>query len=337
MRATGETDRTTREAADWLVALDENPDDAQLRDRFHAWLSAHHDHAEAWSHVADVYQMMAKLSPVYEERWTPDAAGYQTKRLSATKAYAAASAESGRSARRPVRWLAGTLAACMASLVFPTTLITLHTDFAHSHLRAGTAHLQDGSHVRIAPHSTVMSVLSDERRLVHVYRGRAFFDVSPDANRPFEVEAHKVKATVLGTAFEVQLGEQAATVGVRRGRVRVDYAVASASVSERLEPGDWVRVSWAGMAERGRTVPDEVALWTEGQLIVRDQRLRDVVEQLGQYYDGSIAFADERLGQRRVSGVYNLGDPLAAMIAAVGVHGGSLVESSEGVVIFPRR
>ncbi len=331
MKVSSERDRITKEAADWLVALEDSPEDPELQVRFHAWLVTHHDHALAWSHVVDVYGMMAKVPPLYENRWAPHARGEGTARSS--KQVLSPLGITSAHADNALRWLAGALAACVASLIFPTVTTMMHADFAHSDLAVKSFHLEDGSHIRLGPHSAVMSVLMEEKRLVHLYQGQVFFEVSTDANRPFEVEAHHVKTTVLGTAFDVRVGEQGVTVGVRQGRVQVDNGNPSRAVEEKLEPGEWVQVFWTGAAHRGRTVPEEIALWAEGQLIARDQRLSEIVTELSRYYTGSIVFADESLGQRRISGVYNLHDPVAALRAAVGVHGGSISESSGSILI----
>ncbi len=45
----------------------------------------------------------------------------------------------------------------------------------------------------------------DTRRTVRLLRGRAFFDVARDPDRPFTVEAGDARVTALGTAFAVSL------------------------------------------------------------------------------------------------------------------------------------
>jgi len=50
-------------AAHWLLALEEEPDDVDLRRRFETWLAESPENAAAWAGVSDVYDAIG--APAY--------------------------------------------------------------------------------------------------------------------------------------------------------------------------------------------------------------------------------------------------------------------------------
>jgi transmembrane sensor len=104
-------------------------------------------------------------------------------------------------------------------------------------------------------------------------------------------------------------------------------------VSERLAEGDWMRVGWNGDVRRGQAPPDEVGSWLRGQIVARDRPLADVIDDLRRYCACLILLTDGALGELRVSGVYNVSDPIAALAAMAGAHGGSVRQLSPWVLV----
>ena len=129
---------------------------------------------------------------------------------------------------------------------------------------------------------------------------------------------------MLGTSFNVRLAGDGAEVAVATGIVQVANASEPPAVSLQLSRGDWARLGGTGTVERGVVQTDEVAPWLHGQIVARDRPMADVVDELRRYYRGMIVVADDTLRGRRVTGVYNLADPKAALSAIVGAHGGSV-------------
>lgn len=130
--------------------------------------------------------------------------------------------------------------------------------------------------------------------------------------------------TVLGTAFGVRLTDDGAAVTVAHGKVGVDYPGAHPPVAANLGAGDWIRVSWNGRIEGGKARSYEIAAWRQGQLVARDRALASVVDDLRRYHSGVIVIADGAFGERRISGVYNVSDPVSALRAMAGAHGGNV-------------
>jgi transmembrane sensor len=52
--------------------------------------------------------------------------------------------------------------------------------------------------------------------------------------------------------------------------------------------------------------------------------LREAVDQLRRYFGGTIVLASTSLGDRRITGAYNLADPEDALRAIAQAHGGTV-------------
>lgn len=310
-------DQASLEAARWLVALDDEPDDADLRRRFQAWLDASPAHAAAWADTCDTYGMIAETQPVHRHQWqdAPSSAGRLRRwRIACAGAVLA-------------------LATCFAIVAGPGLLTRLMADQATTTAEVRAVGLDDGSIVRLAPDSAIDVSYGGGARRVRLLRGEAFFEVKPDPTRPFQVVTDSVETTVLGTSFNVRIAREGPEVSVRTGLVGVDDLSARPPVTERLMQGDWIRVTANRGIERGAIPPEEVAPWLHGQIVARDRPMGDIVDEVRRYYDGVVVVADSALRGRRVTGVYNLADPTAALRAIVGAHGGSVRQVSPWLLI----
>jgi transmembrane sensor len=325
-------DRATAEAARWLIALEDDPDDPALRARFDAWVATSPDNAAAWADTAAIYDLMAETAPAHQSHWAPYAAARRgplpaegrspPRRLSRMPAR-----------RRIAVAVAAAMAACLAAVVAPSVMLRFQADYVTATGEALSLTLEDGSTVRLGPESAIALDFDRDRRRVDLIEGAAFFEVARDAARPFRIATRSVTTTVLGTAFDVVLGRAGAAVAVRRGTVSVDDPAAAPPVAERLEAGHWVRVGWDGGVQRGVLPPDEVGAWMTGQIVARDRPLGDVVDVLRRYFAGAIVLADGALGMQRVSGVYNVDDPAAALRAMAGAHGAVVHEITPWLLV----
>ena len=143
------------------------------------------------------------------------------------------------SLRKPRRlWLRVAAAvAILVSSVFVLRTVLVEEEVQWTSVRADTEirqiALSDGSQVWL----NVGSQLSYPENFAGNHRpvrltGEAFFEVSKDPKRPFEIETSQTKTTVLGTAFNVRAlpGEAQTEVAVREGKVRVEATTVRKSV-----------------------------------------------------------------------------------------------------------
>ena len=321
---TGKTDpirkRASQEATDWLILLKDDPDDAALRREFEAWRHESPVNATAWEAMQRASGAMDTATPVHSDRWKPlldelrgETHGDNTGDTQTTVGRARRAV--GRIGRRQaIRFGAIAAAACLlAILVGPELLLDLRADYATGTAEVRTIRLLDDSTVTLAPESAIGVAYTAGERRVRLLAGEAFFEVAPNAARPFTVAARAVDVTVVGTGFDVRRSDDGASVAVAHGVVRVDHATAAPPVAETLTAGQSVRVSWAGRAERSDRPVDQIAAWRRNQLIARDEPFDAVVDELRRYYAGRIVVTNAALAARPVTGVYNLADPVAAL------------------------
>lgn len=317
VRGGDEDDRAGTEAAYWLLALEENPGDADLRARFETWLAASPANRAAWLETSQIFGLIA----------SPDYAVHRARRETPRVVEAPLPIES-RFGRRVGLALTSLAAAACIALFAPGVVLRFQADHATATAETRSLTLDDGSTVALAPDSAI-EIVPGPGRTVRLLKGEALFKVTRDPSRPFRVLANAVETTVLGTEFDVRLQEDGAVVAVREGVVRVDQA----TVSERLEAGDWVSVAAAGLVARGALPTKEIAAWQSGRIIARDRSIAEVVDEIRRSFGGVIVVSQESFARRRVTGVYNLSDPVVALRAAVSVHGGTVRELSPWLLI----
>lgn len=292
-------------AAEWSVLLQEEPDDEALRLSFDDWKHCDELHAKAWAHLTHVDTLVAGsdkvafLKTVGPER--PAVRG--SPRLRA----AAASLSAG-------------LAACLVlALITPMVILPLRADHMTATAQERLIRLEDDSTIRLAPSSAVKVNYAHNARQVTLMKGEAYFEVSPDAQRPFQVKAQGTTVTVLGTGFGVRQGQVGTDVAVRHGRVRVEPVNGAARV---LTDGQWLRTDTRAHLSTGHMSAASVGSWSERRLVAIDQPLSEVVADVRRYYRGVIIVTDDSLGRVSVTGSYDMRDPATAMDRIVLPHGG---------------
>lgn len=308
-------DQAETEAATWLVVLSENPEDRDLRARFEAWLAAAPLHAELWARTTRAHKLAGQGTPKHREQWQPGA-----PRPGAIPIALAARTVPRRPAARqrfrsPLRIAASiavtALAACLLLLAVPAALLRLEADYLTSTAELRSVALEDGTRVHLGPESALDVAFAAGERRVRLLKGEAFFDVVPDAARPFRVAANDVVTTVLGTAFEVRLNGERTAVAVRHGQVRVTSD--APPMSESLVAGDWLNFSPSRGLSRGIRNREEIGDWLTGEFVTHDRPVIEVVDKLRQYYGGMIVVQDKTFAERRVTGIYDLRDPVATL------------------------
>ena len=337
-----ESERAALEAARWLVTLEEDPDDATARAGFEDWLKASPANAAAWADTSDIYDLMAKTPPAHQEHWASYAANQpqigSSGEATSTSAHRTSvplvvpRRSSGR--RLVISAAAVALAACLVVFVGPVVLLQIESDFMTATAEVQTIPLPDGTRLHLGPDSAIAVEFDDRKRRIRLLSGEAFFEVAPEADRPFVVATRDVTTTVLGTAFDVRIGEEGAAVAVRHGKVSVAHTDVQPHVSGRLEKGEWMQVGWNGKVRRGNIPPDLVGAWRDGQIVARDRPLAEVIDDLRRYYAGVIVLTDAEFGAQRVSGVYNVSDPMAALAAITGAHGGAVRQISPWIAVI---
>ncbi|MFT8559949.1 MAG: FecR domain-containing protein [Acetobacter sp.] len=317
------------EALEWLLALEEDSHAPDIHARFEAW-KANEANARAWANVSRVYAGIGETAPVHEETWRP----FVPERRDLPGASAPATAR--RCLRRRQIWAGASLAACivMAWGVFdPPVRLLLGADDLTGTGETKVIDLADGGTVTLAPRSAIAFEGSRSSRHMRLLQGEAWFDVRHDAMRPFRVAARDLGVTDIGTRFDVRLGSAETDVSVEVGAVEVSADNVPA-ISETLRAGQTLSVSTTHLVSRDAVDPSLVAGWRDGALSVRNRPMRDVIEDIRPWYRGVLIVRGDGLAARRVTGLYDLHHPEAAMRALAAAYGGRVIRVTPWVIIF---
>lgn len=177
--------------------------------------------------------------------------------------------------------------------------------------------LPDGTTMTLDADSVAVGRFGAARRSVELVRGRAYFAVTADRDRPFAVAAAGQLVTAVGTVFDVGLAGEALTVTLAEGRVTVGPRDAS-SPPVALAPGQQLRLTGdtAVIRTLGGRAADQLG-WRAGLLDFDDTTLAEAVAQANRYSPRQVLIRDPRVAALRVSGQFRAGDAerFAATIA----------------------
>lgn len=158
--------------------------------------------------------------------------------------------------------------------------------------------LADGSKVYLNSESELRFpvVFTGGERRVYL-SGEAFFEVAPDAEKPFIVEANDVDVRVLGTRFNVNAytPDRAIRTTLVSGKVRVCDRVGEESAI--LVPGQQAVWQEGHFSTRNVDVLAFTA-WIDGKFYFEEgATLEEIAEQLQRWYDIDFIFSSGRVKQ----------------------------------------
>jgi transmembrane sensor len=164
--------------------------------------------------------------------------------------------------------------------------------------------LADGSQIQLNTDTAIDVSFDPAQRLIRLRSGEILIKTGKLGDqRPFFVETRDGRIQALGTRFSVHQLSGSTRVGVLEDRVSVQPGDLSTGPII-LKAGEGADFDSRHMGRIHPFAPSEVA-WTNGQLIVLDARLGDVIEELGRYRSG-VLHCDARARELRVSGAFRL-------------------------------
>ena len=286
----------SNEAIDWLVHLHSDEAGEADREAFAAWRSLSDEHEIAALEAEGIWQGVGSLG---EEHAAEKLKERRRRRLT----------------RRVV--VGGGLTALVGLVAYRSELIGPYL-FAQHVTGTGerrSVQLEDGSTAYMNAETALSAYYTPQIRRLVLYAGQAVFEVAGDARRPFFVEARDGNTRALGTAFDVNITQQDVAVTVLEGVVGVantrdpdTYIIAEAD--QRLRYTD------LGVD----AIPSEVdadteTAWRRGKLIFDQKPLGDVVSEIERQLNGRVVFANSKVRNLRVTGVFDLDEPQAVLEA----------------------
>lgn len=128
--------------------------------------------------------------------------------------------------------------------------------------------------------------------------GEAFFEVIPDATRPFRIRARQTTVQVLGTSFTVRAYDASVSVAVRTGKVRFAHGRNAVLLTKNQQA---VFESSADTIRRSLQVAPNVFAYKTGQLTFDNEPLREVVQTINEVYDADVRLENAQLGNCRLT------------------------------------
>ncbi|MGF0537216.1 FecR family protein [Agrobacterium sp. ES01] len=294
-----EQDRLLDEAIDLVIRLQNDPDNPVTVEMIQTWRSRDPRHEVAWSRVAAVHGASGRL---LEEKRRIE----RRQSLGLTRRNLAIGA------------LAIGGGTCLGYGVVPSLIVAARADYASGTGQTRNIALPDGSMAILGPDSAIRLHFSERGRRIDLLAGMGFFEVAPDRERPFSVSTGDCLATALGTAFDVSNDAGIISVSVAHGSVAVNGFGRVAGRQETLEAGQWLVFDpGAGGLDRGTRDTDQIAAWRDRLLIAERETVAALVARISRWVPGRVVLADPFIAGQKVSGVFDLGEPFAALEAVV--------------------
>jgi len=198
--------------------------------------------------------------------------------------------------------------------------------------------LGDGSSAAINTASRIEVAMTDDRRLVKLAEGEAWFDVSRDRARPFVVEARDVRLRATDGAFSVHRIGKGAEIIVAKGTVEC-WTTADPSRILRLPAGTKMLVSNALPSVPQALPPSTVGrllAWREGMVGLDGETLAQAAAEFNRYNDRRIVIDDPALGRERLVGYFRANDPDSFVKAAAQTLGAQVEAANGELHLTPR-
>lgn len=293
------SDKVYAEAAAWLARLCADSRDLVDEEAFKDWLAASPENAAAFEAIDQTWDDLGGISEPEDAIQVP-----QERKIS----------------RRLLLIGAGVaIVGGASSYVFrPASANTFETGVGEQK----RVTLEDGSQLFLDAQTKVAISFSETARSAVMPYGRANFQVTSDAKRPFIVEAAQRRIVANHCDFDVRCDGGRVQVVLIHGEADV-RPKAAGSPTTRLRSGErMIAAADTEKFDRPKLAP--LVAWQDGYEIFESTRLEEAVAEMNRYSDTKIT-VDPRVADRRVSGVYRTGDNIAfarvvAQLLSVGVH-----------------
>jgi len=149
--------------------------------------------------------------------------------------------------------------------------------------------LSDGSKVWLnaASSLTYPTTFAGKERSVQL-RGEAYFEIAPNAAKPFKVNHEDLQIEVLGTSFNVNAykDEQTVKTTLLEGRVKVH----NADQAVLLSPGQQARSKEKEPFSVATADLEEVVAWKNGLFRFNESTIEEVMRQISRWYDVEVVY-----------------------------------------------
>lgn len=175
--------------------------------------------------------------------------------------------------------------------------------------------LPDGSTAMLNTDSHIVVHFSGSRRAIELTKGEAYFSVSKDPKRPFEVTAASGVVRAVGTEFNVALLNRRILVDVTEGVVEFKAPASTETqltthlLSTHIKEGE--AISFRKGDTRLSIQPANsarISAWQARKIYFSENTLEDAVAEYNRYTKEKIIILNDELKHQKISGVFNIND-----------------------------
>lgn len=160
-------------------------------------------------------------------------------------------------------------------------------------------------------------------------QGEAWFDVTHDAKKPFEINTGKSLVKVLGTSFSVSAYHEEQYVEVVLLNGKVEFSDLNHSKTTTMLPSERL-VFRDGSITVTTTEPLKYKAWTDGKLVFRGDNMAEVARRIERWYNVKVELTDQELNKFSFRGTFE-DDSLEEVLRLLGMT------SPIGYKIIPRQ
>jgi ferric-dicitrate binding protein FerR (iron transport regulator) len=192
--------------------------------------------------------------------------------------------------------------------------------------------LPDGSRVWLNAASSLYyptAFTGRERKVI--LSGEAYFEVAPDAARPFIVQSDKTTIQVLGTAFNIMAytDEPSQQTALVSGSIKVRYQGQQTLVT----PGNMAVVKDGTLSVAAADI-EQVTAWKNGLLALNATSLKGLMRQVARWYDVEVRYEGD-VPDRQFGGIMSRNTQLSTLIAFLKKSGVNIKQTNRVIIIMP--
>jgi len=161
--------------------------------------------------------------------------------------------------------------------------------------------LTDGSVIYLAQNSSFSFPKDFEAESRNVeLKGEAFFDITPNSQKPFIIETDEALIQVLGTAFNVKTKDETGfELFVDRGKVKVTLK-ANPSGSKFVVAGEKITTDKNNLV-KSKYQGNGTSAWYRQRMHFKDETLQNIINVLNRNFNTTFVVAEKEIGNRRLT------------------------------------
>jgi ferric-dicitrate binding protein FerR (iron transport regulator) len=271
--------------------------DAIEKEAFENELAANADLQQEFAAYQRIWEQMPEHAPV---AWHTDSALHQFRQHFTEPI----------EKKKPIRRLSWAIAAVFVLAIGAAVLFLSNpkqVTYAFDPQSNGPIVLSDASKVYLNK-DAVLRIISFQKKSRRVeLTGEAFFEVEPDTDRPFFVEAGGTLTEVVGTAFNISQSPKKTSIYVSEGKV-IFSSDKEADQKIALTSGEAATFEEKEIKRLINPSPN-IHAWHSRQLSFNGMPLSEIVDDMTTYFGRPIQIEDDQIRNCRINSTQAFNDP----------------------------